>query len=168
LHVTGVQTCARPVFMFGHVAAYHHRAEHLVRIRDLQHETGGFTEFVPLPFVHMEAPMWRKGLARSGPSWRETVLMHAVSRIALDGAIPNIQTSWVKLGIDGAGAMLRAGANDIGGTLMDESITRSAGGVNGQFFDVNTMEELAHSLGRRLAQRSTVYGQPIAQLEANE
>ena len=165
-HVVGLKTTS--TIMFGHVEGYHHWAEHLVRIRDLQHETGGFTEFVPLPFVHMEAPMWRKGLARSGPSWRETVLMHAVSRIALDGAIPNIQTSWVKLGIDGAGAMLRAGANDIGGTLMDESITRSAGGVNGQFFDVNTMEELAHSLGRRLAQRSTVYGQPIAQLEANE
>ena len=150
--------------MFGHVETYDHWAEHLLQLRMLQQETGGFTEFVPLPFVHMEAPNWRRGETRSGPTWRETVLMHAVSRIALDGAISNIQTSWVKLGPDGAAAMLQSGANDLGGTLMDESITRAAGGVNGQIFDVPQMQLLADALGRPLRERSTVYGQRSGQL----
>lgn len=154
-HKVGLKTTA--TIMFGHVESYIHWAEHLVRVRDLQRETGGFTEFVPLPFVHMEAPIWRKGGARSGPSWREAVLMHAVARIALDGVIPNIQTSWVKLGADGAAAMLQSGANDLGGTLMDESITRSAGGVNGQNFDVAAMRTLAANLGRPLEERTTLY-----------
>ena len=154
--------------MFGHVETYHHWAIHLMRIRELQQQTGGFTEFVPLPFVHMEAPNWRRGETRSGPTWRETVLMHAVARIALDGAIPNIQASWVKLGAQGAAAMLQSGANDLGGTLMDESITRAAGGVNGQEFGVIQMHELAASIGRRLVERSTTY-QPLqrAMLHAN-
>jgi FO synthase len=130
----------------------------------LQQETGGFTEFVPLPFVHMEAPNWRRGETRSGPTWRETILMHAVSRIALDGAIANIQTSWVKLGADGAAAMLQSGANDLGGTLMDESITRAAGGVNGQIFDIADMQKLADGLGRPLRERSTVYAPRTAQM----
>ncbi|WP_417622375.1 5-amino-6-(D-ribitylamino)uracil--L-tyrosine 4-hydroxyphenyl transferase CofH [Parasphingorhabdus sp.] len=150
--------------MFGHVESYDHWAEHLLQLRMLQQETGGFTEFVPLPFVHMEAPNWRRGETRSGPTWRETVLMHAVARIALDGAISNIQTSWVKLGPDGAAAMLQSGANDLGGTLMDESITRAAGGVNGQIFDVPQMQLLADGLGRPLRERSTVYGQRSGQL----
>jgi FO synthase len=150
--------------MFGHVETYEHWAEHLVQVRGLQQETGGFTEFVPLPFVHMEAPNWRKGGTRSGPTWREAVLMHAVARIALDGAISNIQTSWVKLGPDGAAAMLQSGANDLGGTLMDESITRAAGGVNGQIFDVPQMRALAESLGRPLQERSTIYGRPVGQM----
>jgi FO synthase len=154
-HKVGLKTTA--TIMFGHVETYLHWAEHLVRVRDIQNETGGFTEFVPLPFVHMEAPIWRKGGTRSGPSWREAVLMHAVARIALDGAIPNIQTSWVKLGPDGAAVMLQSGANDLGGTLMDESITRSAGGVNGQNFDVTAMRALAASLGRPLQERTTLY-----------
>lgn len=154
-HKVGLKSTA--TIMFGHVETYAHWAEHLLQVRALQLETGGFTEFVPLPFVHMEAPMWRKGGARSGPSWRETVLMHAVARIALDGAIPNIQTSWVKLGPEGAAAMLRSGANDLGGTLMDESITRAAGGVNGQNFDVTAMQALAASLGRPLEERTTLY-----------
>jgi FO synthase len=154
-HKVGLKTTA--TIMFGHVETYWHWAEHLVRVRDIQNETGGFTEFVPLPFVHMEAPIWRKGGTRSGPSWREAVLMHAVARIALDGAIPNIQTSWVKLGPDGAAVMLQSGANDLGGTLMDESITRSAGGVNGQNFDVTAMRALAAGLGRPLQERTTLY-----------
>jgi FO synthase len=154
-HAVGLKTTA--TIMFGHVETYAHWADHIIHVRDLQLSTGGFTEFVPLPFVHMEAPIWRKGRARSGPSWREAVLMHAVARIALDGAIPNIQTSWVKLGGDGASAMLQSGANDLGGTLMDESITRSAGGVNGQNFDVNAMAALAAKLGRPLAERTTPY-----------
>jgi FO synthase len=161
-HKVGLKSTA--TIMFGHVETYDHWAEHLVQLRALQHETGGFTEFVPLPFVHMEAPNWRRGETRSGPTWREAVLMHAVSRIALDGAISNIQTSWVKLGPDGAAVMLQSGANDLGGTLMDESITRAAGGVNGQIFDVPQMRVLAQSLGRPLKERSTIYGQPIGQM----
>lgn len=162
-HRVGLRTTA--TIMFGHVETYAHWAEHLLRVRELQNETGGFTEFVPLPFVHMEAPIWRKGATRSGPTWREAVLMHAVARIALDGAIPNIQTSWVKLGPDGAAAMLQSGANDLGGTLMDESITRSAGGVNGQNFDVNAMRSLAVSLGRPLRERTTLYQMREAQMD---
>ncbi len=161
-HEVGLKTTA--TIMFGHVETYAHWAEHLVRVRDLQRETGGFTEFVPLPFVHMEAPMWQKGLTRSGPTWREAVLMHAVARIALDGAIPNIQTSWVKLGPDGAAAMLQSGANDLGGTLMDESITRSAGGVNGQNFDAAAMRKIAAALGRPIAERTTLYRQRHSQM----
>ena len=162
-HRVGLKTTA--TIMFGHVETYAHWAEHLLHVRDLQRETGGFTEFVPLPFVHMEAPIWRKGGARSGPTWREAVLMHAVARIALDRAIPNIQASWVKLGPDGAAAMLQAGANDLGGTLMDESITRSAGGVNGQNFDVAAMRALAAGLGRRLEERTTLYRPRPARLD---
>jgi len=161
-HHVGLKSTA--TIMFGHVETYDHWAEHLWQLRKLQAETGGFTEFVPLPFVHMEAPNWRKGQTRSGPTWREAVLMHAVARIALDGAIANIQTSWVKLGPDGAAAMLQSGANDLGGTLMDESITRAAGGVNGQIFDVTQMRDLAQSIGRPLQERSTIYGQPIGQM----
>ncbi|MFM2098785.1 MAG: 7,8-didemethyl-8-hydroxy-5-deazariboflavin synthase, CofG subunit, partial [Pseudomonadota bacterium] len=161
-HKVGLKSTA--TIMFGHVETYDHWAEHLVQVRGLQQETGGFTEFVPLPFVHMEAPNWRKGGTRSGPTWREVVLMHAVARIALDGAISNIQTSWVKLGPDGAAAMLQSGANDLGGTLMDESITRAAGGVNGQIFDVRQMRALAEGLGRPLQERSTIYGQPVGQM----
>jgi FO synthase len=154
-HTIGLKSTA--TIMFGHVETYDHWAIHLLRIRHLQQETGGFTEFVPLPFVHMEAPNWRKGQTRSGPTWRETVLMHAVARIALDGAIANIQASWVKLGPDGAAAVLQAGANDLGGILMDESITRAAGGVNGQLFGVAQMRALADGIGRPLVERSTTY-----------
>jgi len=161
-HGVGLKSTA--TIMFGHVETYEHWAEHMLQVRTLQRETGGFTEFVPLPFVHMEAPNWRRGETRSGPTWREAVLMHAVARIALDGAIPNIQTSWVKLGPDGAAAMLQSGANDLGGTLMDESITRAAGGQNGQIFDVPQMQALAARLGRPLRQRETIYGQPIGQM----
>ena len=156
-HRVGLRTTA--TIMFGHVESYDHWAAHLIRVRDLQRETGGFTEFVPLPFVHMEAPIWRKGGTRSGPTWREAVLMHAVARIALDGAIPNIQASWVKLGPEGAAAMLRSGANDLGGILMDESITRAAGGVNGQFFDAAAMARVAASIGRPSVERTTLYRQ---------
>jgi FO synthase len=146
--------------MFGHVDGYEHWARHLLRVRALQTETGGFTEFVPLPFVHMEAPLWRKGKARSGPSYREAVLMHAVARIVLHPVIANIQTSWVKMGPDGARAILDAGANDLGGVLMDESITRSAGGQNGQCFDRAQMIALAADAGRPAYQRTTLY-QPV-------
>ena len=121
--------------MFGHVERPVHWARHLLHIRDLQARTGGFTEFVPLPFVHMEAPIYLRGRARKGPTWREMVLMHAVARLVLHPLIPNIQASWVKLG---AGRRCRAassgGANDLGGTLMNESISRAAGTEHGQEF----------------------------------
>ncbi|MDT0576313.1 5-amino-6-(D-ribitylamino)uracil--L-tyrosine 4-hydroxyphenyl transferase CofH [Croceicoccus sp. F390] len=162
-HTVGLSTTA--TIMFGHVENYSHWATHLLRLRSLQLETGGFSEFVPLPFVHMEAPNWRRGHTRSGPTWRETVLMHAVSRIALDGAIPNIQVSWVKVGGEGAARILQAGANDLGGTLMDESITRAAGGVNGQEFGVPEMRALAHGIGRRLKERTTIYGRRLRETE---
>ena len=155
-HSVGIRSTA--TIMFGHVDRYDHWAKHLLAIRDLQEETGGFTEFVPLPFVHMEAPMWRKGKSRSGPSFREAILMHAVARLVLHPLIPNIQASWVKLGPQGAVAALRAGANDLGGILMDESITRAAGGQNGQIFGPNRMADLAVSAGRSIRQRNTLYG----------
>ena len=154
-HRVGLRSTA--TIMFGHVETYRHWARHLLRIRDLQEETGGFTEFVPLPFVHMEAPIWRKGNARSGPSFREAILMHAIARLALHPLIPNIQASWVKLGGEGVVRALQAGANDLGGTLMDESITRAAGGRNGQLCDPERMVQLAQQAGRCARQRTTVY-----------
>ncbi len=155
-HGIGLRSTA--TIMFGHVDFYRHWARHLMRVRALQEETGGFTEFVPLPFVHMEAPLWRKGKARSGPSWCECVLMHAVARLVLSPAIENVQASWVKLGAEGAAEVLNAGANDLGGVLMDESITRAAGGANGQCFDADQMIALAASIGRPARQRTTLYG----------
>jgi FO synthase len=156
-HAQGLKTTA--TIMFGHVDHPAHWATHLLSIRALQQETGGFTEFVPLPFVHMEAPLWRRGAARSGPTLREALLMHAVARLALHPCIGNIQTSWVKMGPQGAALCLTAGANDLGGTLMNESITRAAGGVNGQEFDAARMAALAASIGRPVYQRTTLYRQ---------
>ena len=115
------------------------------------------TEFVPLPFVHMEAPIYLKGKARKGPTYREAVLIHAVSRIVLNPLIKNIQTSWVKMGSFGVKACLNAGANDLGGTLMNESITRAAGTRHGQEMLPETMEQLIVQLGRKPRQRDTVY-----------
>jgi FO synthase len=154
-HRLGLRSTA--TIMFGHVERYGNWARHLLQVRDLQEETGGFTEFVPLPFVHMEAPIWRKGIARSGPSWREALLMHAIARLVLHPLILNIQASWVKLGETGVVAALRAGANDLGGTLMDESITRAAGGQNGQLCDPPRMAQLAALAGRAANQRTTLY-----------
>ncbi len=155
-HETGLRTTA--TIMFGHIDGYGSWARHLLAIRDLQARTGGFTEFVPLPFVHMEAPLYRRGLARRGPTFREAVLMHAVARLALHPLIPNIQTSWVKMGADGVRACLKAGVNDLGGTLMNESITRAAGTVHGQEFAPAAMEALIEDLGRVPRQRTTLYG----------
>lgn len=166
-HRVGLRSTA--TIMFGHVEGYEHWARHLLRVRDLQVETGGFTEFVPLPFVHMEAPIWRKGQARSGPSFREALLMHAVARLVLHPVISNIQASWVKLGATGIATALQAGVNDLGGTLMDESITRAAGGQNGQLFDPEQMAELAERAGRHAVQRTTLYASvPQPQLQAAE
>jgi FO synthase len=154
-HALGLRSTA--TIMFGHVERSSHWARHLLAIRDLQSRTHGFTEFVPLPFVHMEAPIWRRGLARSGPSFREALLMHAVARLVLHPLIPHVQASWVKLGRDGALLALQAGADDFGGVLMNESITRAAGGVNGQQFEQHDLEEAIRSIGRRPRQRTTLY-----------
>jgi FO synthase len=154
-HEIGLPTTA--TIMFGHLDRHEHWARHLLRIRRLQLDTGGFTEFVPLPFVHMEAPLYRRGLARAGPTWRETVLMHAVSRLVLHRAIGSIQLSWVKLGLDGAAACLGAGVNDLGGVLMNESISRAAGAAHGQEVSVADLARVAAAAGRTLAQRTTLY-----------
>jgi FO synthase len=148
--------------MFGHVDGPRHWARHLVRAREQQRRSGGFTEFVPLPFVHMEAPMWRRGQARSGPTFGETLLVHAVARLVLHPWITNIQASWVKLGPDGVRAALRAGVNDLGGTLMNESISRAAGAEHGQELPPERMEALIRSAGRVPRQRTTLYGEPAA------
>ena len=145
--------------MFGAVEQPVHWARHLVRTRDLQRRTGGFTEFVPLPFVHMAAPVYLKRKARRGPTWRETVLMHAVGRIAYDGVVDNIQASWVKLGAAGATQLLQAGVNDLGGTLMDENISRAAGAAHGQVLEAEDFERLASTAGRPVRRRTTVYGE---------
>ncbi|HKT74734.1 MAG TPA: 5-amino-6-(D-ribitylamino)uracil--L-tyrosine 4-hydroxyphenyl transferase CofH [Steroidobacteraceae bacterium] len=157
-HQVGLRSTA--TIMFGHTDHPRHWARHLLRLRALQQDTGGFTEFVPLPFVHMEAPMWRKGLARSGPTYREAVMMHAIARLALHPLIRNIQTSWVKMGREGAAFCLRSGANDAGGTLMNESITRAAGGQNGQEMTAEHIATLAAEIGRPARQRTTFYGVP--------
>jgi FO synthase len=144
--------------MFGTVERPMHVARHLVRTRALQKETGGFTEFVPLPFVHMATPIFLQGKARRGPTWREVVLMHAVGRIAYRGWIDNVQASWVKCGTEGARQILQAGANDLGGTLMDENISRAAGASHGQELDESELRAIVEPLGRRLVQRTTLYG----------
>lgn len=156
-HRVGLRTTA--TIMFGSVEQPQHWARHLLAIRNLQFETGGFTEFVPLPFVHMLSPVYMKGRARKGPTWRETILMHAVSRIVLHGAIDSIQASWVKLGVDGAAACLNAGVNDLGGVLMNESISRAAGASHGQELTVADLQEAAAAAGRPLRQRTTLYAE---------
>ncbi|MDQ3106739.1 MAG: 5-amino-6-(D-ribitylamino)uracil--L-tyrosine 4-hydroxyphenyl transferase CofH, partial [Actinomycetota bacterium] len=144
--------------MFGSVEQPLHWARHLVRTRDLQEETGGFTEFVPLPFVHMASPIYLQRKSRRGPTFRETLLMHAVGRIAYGPLVPNVQVSWVKIGAAGARQILQAGANDLGGTLMDENISRAAGAAHGQLMDEAGFHAVADPLGRPLEQRTTLYG----------
>ena len=156
-HGVGFRTTA--TIMYGHVDQPRHWARHLIRVRDLQKRTGGFTEFVPLPFVHMEAPLYLKGRARRGPTFREAILVHAVARLALNPHITNIQASWVKLGHDGVVAALNAGCNDLGGTLMNESITRAAGAGHGQETSPKRMMEMIEAADRRPRQRATDYGE---------
>jgi FO synthase len=155
-HEIGLRTTA--TIMFGHVEGAAAWATHLLHVRDLQERTGGLTEFVPLPFVHMEAPLYLKGRARKGPTWRESLLMHAVARLVLHPLISNIQGSWVKLGPAGLARVLAAGVNDCGGTLMNESISRAAGTEHGQELPPERMEALIESLGRVPRQRTTLYG----------
>jgi FO synthase len=144
--------------MFGSVERPVHWARHMVRTRALQRETGGFTEFVPLPFVHMAAPIYLQHKARRGPTFREALLMHAVGRIAYSGDIDNIQVSWVKMGHDGVQQALQAGVNDLGGTLMNENISRAAGATHGQGMEEQDFRALVEPLGRHLEQRTTLYG----------
>ena len=160
-HRAGLPTTS--TIMFGHIEHYTHWARHLLALRRLQRETGGISEFVPLPFVHMEAPMYLRGRARRGPTLRETILMHAVARLVLHPLIPNIQASWVKLGPEWAQRCLQAGANDLGGTLMNESISRAAGASHGQEFTPAEMQQLIAALGRPWRQRNTLYGDVAAE-----
>lgn len=155
-HALGLRSTA--TIMFGHVDGYRHWARHLIAVRDLQRRTGGFTEFVPLAFVAGQAPIYLQGKARPGPTWREALLMHAVARLTLGPWLANIQASWVKLGPAGAQAALAAGANDLGGTLMNESITRSAGAAHGEEMPPERLAELAAEIGRTPRQRTTLYG----------
>jgi FO synthase len=154
-HGAGLKTTS--TIMFGHIEQPGHWARHLLRLRDLAARTGGITEFVPLPFVHMAAPMSVAGKSRLGPTFREVRLMHAVARLVLDAVIPSIQTSWVKLGPAGAKACLEGGANDLGGTLMNESISRAAGAAHGQELTPEAMCEMIAAIGRRPRQRTTLY-----------
>ncbi len=150
--------------MFGTIEQPVHWARHLLRTRAVQQRTGGFTEFIPLPFVHMASPIYLKRASRRGPTWREVVLMHAVGRIAYRGWIDNVQASWVKLGTQGAQQLLQAGVNDLGGTLMEESISRAAGAAHGQGITAEDFAAITEPIGRRLVERTTLYGrrEPVA------
>ncbi len=157
-HEVGLKSTT--TIMFGHIDRPVHWARHLLALRRQQARTGGFTEFVALPFVHMEAPIYLKGRARPGPTFREVVLMHSVARLALHPLIQNIQASWVKLGPEGVRVALGSGANDLGGTLMNESITRAAGATHGEELPPEAMESLIQGAGRLSVQRTTAYGRP--------
>ena len=157
-HKTGLPTTA--TIMFGHVDKPQHWARHLIHVRNLQSQTGGFTEFVPLSFIHQEAPMYRRQNCRKGPTFRESLLMHAVARIVLHRYISNIQASWTKMGKAGVIECLRGGANDVGGTLMNESISRAAGNQNGQELPPGEMDQLIKDAGRVPKQRTTKYETP--------
>ncbi len=157
-HAVGLR--ATTTIMFGHVDGPINWARHLMVLRDIQAETGGFTEFVPLPFVHMGAPLFLQGRSRRGPTFAETVKMHAVGRIALHGYIDNVQVSWVKLGEEGAKLCLQAGCNDLGGTLMNESISRAAGASHGQEMLPEDLERMILEIGRTPRRRNTLYGAP--------
>lgn len=146
--------------MFGSMERPEHWVHHILRTRALQEETGGFTEFVGLPFVHMASPIYLRRMARRGPTWREVLLMHAVARIAYRGRIDNIQGSWVKLGFGSIAQLLQSGANDLGGTLIDENISRAAGADHGTGVTPEDFRSVVEPLGRRLVQRTTLYGRP--------
>jgi len=156
----GIGLSATSTIMFGHVDGPANWARHLMVLRDIQADTGGFTEFVPLPFVHMGAPLFLQGRSRRGPTFAESLKMHAVGRIALHGYIDNVQVSWVKLGAEGAKACLQAGCNDLGGTLMNESISRAAGAAHGQEMLPEDLEAMIREIGRTPRRRNTLYGRP--------
>jgi FO synthase len=154
-HELGLRATA--TLMFGHIDHPAAWANHLEVIRSIQRRTGGFTEFVPLPFVHMGAPIFLRGQSRPGPTWDEVVLVHSIARIAFDGLISNIQASWVKLGLEGGARLLDAGCNDLGGTLMGEIITRSAGAAHGQEVTPEEFVTVITAAGRHPARRNTTY-----------
>jgi FO synthase len=154
-HELGLRSTS--TMMFGHVDSPRAWANHFEVLRTIQSRTGGITEFVPLPFVHMGAPIYIRGRSRPGPTWDEVVLVHAVARIAFDGLIPNIQASWVKLGLDAGIRLLDAGCNDLGGTLMDETISRAAGAAHGTMMQPGDFEAAVRSIDRRPARRTTLY-----------
>lgn len=160
-HRLGLRTTS--TIMFGHVDRPENWARHLLCLREIQERTGGFTEFVPLPFVADESPIYLKGQARRGPTLRECILMHAVSRLVFGSLLPNIQVSWVKMGAKGAAACLSAGANDLGGTLMNETITRSAGALHGEEMPPRALEKIIRDIGRAPRQRTTLYGKVAQQ-----
>ncbi|WP_426243352.1 bifunctional FO biosynthesis protein CofGH [Nocardioides sp. LHG3406-4] len=155
-HRLGIRSTS--TMMYGHVDNPRHWVQHLRVLSRIQDETGGFTEFVPLPFVHTSAPIYLAGVARPGPTMRDNLAVHAMARIMLHGRIPNIQTSWVKLGVDGTRAMLQAGANDVGGTLMEETISRMAGSEHGSAKTVAELAAIGAGIGRPVRQRDTTYG----------
>jgi FO synthase len=156
-HSVGLPTTS--TMMYGHVDEPRHWAAHLLLLRRLQEESGGFTEFVPLPFVHTNAPLYLAGLARPGPTLRDNRAVHAVARLALHGAIDNIQSSWVKLGVAQCHQVLAGGVNDLGGTLMEETISRMAGSEHGSRKSVDELESMVRDAGRTPRQRSTLYGE---------
>ena len=156
-HDLGLPTSA--TMMYGHVDTPAHWVGHLRVIRSIQERTGGFTEFVLLPFVHENAPIYLAGLARPGPTRRENRAVHAVSRLLLHGAIGSIQCSWVKLGDEGCRDVLRGGANDLGGTLMEETISRMAGADHGSYKTISQLGAITEPIGRPLRQRTTTYGE---------
>ncbi|CAM2950549.1 bifunctional FO biosynthesis protein CofGH [Skermania piniformis] len=157
-HEVGLRSSS--TMMYGHVDNPGHWVGHLRVLREIQDRTGGFTEFVPLPFVHQSAPLYLAGAARPGPTIRENRAVHALARIMLHGRIANVQTSWVKLGTIGTQTMLRGGANDLGGTLMEETISRMAGAQHGSARTVAELRAIAEEIGRPARQRTTVYGTP--------
>jgi FO synthase len=157
-HAVGLRSTT--TIMFGHVEEPVNWARHLLVLRDIQAETGGFTEFVPLPFVHMGAPLFLQGRSRKGPTFAEALKMHAVGRISLHGYIDNVQVSWVKMGLEGAKACLNAGCNDLGGTLMNENISRAAGANHGQEMLPAELEAMIREAGRTPRRRTTLYGVP--------
>jgi FO synthase len=156
-HRLGIRTSS--TMMYGHVDTPAHWLGHLRLLRQIQEDTGGFTEFVPLPFVHQSAPLYLAGVARPGPTMTENRAVHAMARLLLAGAIDHIQTSWVKLGVEGTRTMLAGGADDLGGTLMEETISRMAGSEHGSLKSVTELEDIAHGAGRPSAQRTTTYGE---------
>jgi len=155
-HQLGIPSSS--TMMYGHVDTPEHWVAHLALLRQIQSQTGGFTEFVPLPFIHTNSPIYLAGLARAGASYDENRAVHAMARLMLHGSISNIQTSWVKLGIEGTRAMLRGGANDLGGTLMEETISRMAGSAFGSYKTVGDIEQITQEIHRPVVQRTTTYG----------
>jgi FO synthase len=155
-HDVGLRSSS--TIMYGHVDAPPHWVAHLRRIARIQEETGGFTEFVPLPFVHQNAPIYLAGKARPGSTHEEDRRMHAMARVLLDGRIPNVQVSWVKLGVEASQVMLSGGANDFGGTLMEETISRMAGAEWGIKMEVEQICEAIRGIGRTPQERTTIYG----------